>query len=347
MKTIPFALVLSAAAALPSQSQQVAYPDATLGTPAISFPFYTPGGGATGATVRAQFLVPHSFAALPQQPMFVSRIGLQLSGDGTYTRFELRAGSSRVRGLTSTWAQNLPDQRLQSDLGGVKIEGGRPDAQGKRQVAWVDFELNHPFVYTPGDDIVVDIITRLPMGGSYAYSGTDASVSRLVDFGYTGGASANGAASSGGMKVRLDFEPLNQVQTFGLGCAGTGQARPRIGSVGGAQIGSASFQITLQNALGGAANALVIGTRGAKGGTPGLPFDLGGGCQWLTSGEVLLFGTCTGTGAGQGSDSRLLPVLVPSTLKGLTVYAQWAVADPQGGSFTGLVLSDAAAVVLY
>ncbi|MCB9880000.1 MAG: hypothetical protein H6835_20605, partial [Planctomycetes bacterium] len=58
------AALLGAALSLPTAAvaQDVYYPDATHDVPpTVAFPFYTPGVGSTGDSVRVQFLCPDSF----------------------------------------------------------------------------------------------------------------------------------------------------------------------------------------------------------------------------------------------------------------------------------------------
>ena len=88
------------AVGLSAQSTTFDHDDSKIETPTVSFPFYTPGGGATGATIRWQSFVPGNAKGLPTTAQYVARIGFQLGGKATYSRFEMRAGVNTLKALT-------------------------------------------------------------------------------------------------------------------------------------------------------------------------------------------------------------------------------------------------------
>jgi hypothetical protein len=77
MRALALAMFPTALAA-----QTIDCPNSTLATPPqVAFPFYTPGGGSTGSTVRTQWLCSDAFLAPANlAPSIVTRIGFSLAG---------------------------------------------------------------------------------------------------------------------------------------------------------------------------------------------------------------------------------------------------------------------------
>src|SRR5262245_16832946 len=124
-----FSIVALASVVLPgaalTQRTVVDYEDSLLASPPqVAYPFYTPGAGSLGQTVRLQLFCPPTFAGLPTTPGLVTRIGFQIAGQEAYSTFVLRAGTTAVPALSTSWATNLPDQRVQRDLSGHVLQGG-------------------------------------------------------------------------------------------------------------------------------------------------------------------------------------------------------------------------------
>ena len=332
----------SAAQAPALQTLVVDYDDGALASPpALGFPFYTPGGGSAGQTVRVQFHCPPGFGALPTTPMLCTRVGVQLAGQATYGTFRIRAGSSPVTALTNVWAQNLPDQRLQHELDGAPLDFG-PNAD------WVEWDLAHPFVFQPGQGVVLDLTTNLASIGSFLGTAvTTAPTPRLLDLDYQGLPVGPAPRTSGGLKFRMVFEPLGSLSGYGAGCAGQGGFVPEIGANGVAAVGSAGFAIELSSAAPGTLTGLLLGTARGVGAPFSLPRSFGGGCALLHSAD-LPAGSVVTTGGAAGSGTANLPLPVPNDpgLVGAVLFAQWAQIDPASSSPLGITFSDAGVVAI-
>lgn len=316
-----------------AQAVTVDYPDSTLGAVAGQYPIYT--GTATNV-IRGQTLCPGTFAGLPTTTMICTRVGVQLAeqtGPATYAQFVVRVGKTAVTPpWTNTWATNLPDQSVQVDLSGQTLTGGL----GVNQ--WVDWPLARPFVYNPGEGVVIDITSQAAVGGQYLRTAIGTGAARVISTNYTGSASGT-LATSGGIKFRLVFEPPSFLVTA-PGCAGTGNFVPAIGSVGQPTIGNQGFVLTLDQALGGSLAAIVFG------GPANL--DLGGGCVLRSDLSLYSdFAITTGVGAGVGQAGFSLPIPNQPALIGYLADVQWAVLDQGSPSPFGFTLSSAAKLVLF
>lgn len=115
--------------------------------------------------------------------------------------------------------------------------------------------------------------------------------------------------------------------TLAPGCAGTGGAIPMF-AASTSFLGNAGFRFELSGAIPGAPAALLASTAAAPSAscTPGFPLTSlvspspAGG--WITT-------------DGSGSGALAIPIPSLPSLAGLTVFAQWAVADPGGGASHG------------
>lgn len=321
------------AASATAQSVVVDYPDSTIGANAGQYPIYT---GAATNVVRGQSMCPGTFAGLPTTPMLCTRIGVQLAdsvGSVTYAQFVLRAGKTAVTPpWTNAWATNLPDQLPQVDLSGQVIPGG----PGVNQ--WFDWPLARPFVFNPGDNIVIDITSQAAVAGQYLRTAIGTGVARVVSTNYTGSA-AGTLAASGGLKFRMVFEPLSLLVTE-PGCAGSGGFTPAIGSIGLPQVGNAGFVLTLDQALDASLAVIAFGSQAT---TP-----IGGGCVLHNDLSLFTdFALTSGAGPGTGQAGFALPIPNNPALVGYLADVQWGVLDPGSPSPLGFTLSSAAKLVLF
>lgn len=316
---------------LAAQAVVVDYPDSTLGAAAGQYPIYT----GTGLNViRGQSFCPGTFAGLPATPMLCTRIGVQLAasaGPVPYAQFVLRAGSTTVPNLTATFATNLPDQRVQLDLSGTSIDGG-PTTN-----VWVEWPLQVPFYYNPGDGVVIDFVTQAAVAGNYLRTCIGAGVQRCVSLSYTGGPSGS-AITSGGIKFRMVFEPVGMVQ-WGDGCPGAGNITPTIAAMGQSNLGSQNLIVTLNNALGGTAAVFTLGFPAS--------IDLGGGCHIYNTALATSFQATGGSGPGVGSSAFFLPIPNNPTLAGFVADVQWVVLDPLSAAVVPVVTTAGGKLVVY
>lgn len=333
------AAVLAFAGLAPAQA--VDYPSSTLASPPqVTFPFYTPGAGSTGQTVRAQFLCGDGFLA--QQNVtagLVTRVGFSLAGEATYSTFVLRAGVSTVTTLGSDWAVNLPDQRVQRDLSNTSIVGGGTASAPANQ--WVEFELDYPFYWQPGLSIVVDLTTHVTVPGITLGTTVGVGVPRAYNFSYGPGALAN-AFSGNGVAFRMVFASTDIVP-FGTGCAATGGTVASLSSVGPASLGGSMLILadqTLETTVGG----FLFGFSRSTG---PLPLALGGGCTLLVSPDVFVPTPISPIGGGLGASGVALNVPNDPLLAGAVVYTQWAQFDAGSPAVVPLTFSHAGAVVVF
>ncbi|MFY9341258.1 MAG: hypothetical protein WAT39_02130 [Planctomycetota bacterium] len=337
---LPFVAISVLAA--PLAAQTIDFPNSTLASPPqIAFPFYTPGGGSSGQTVRTQWLCADTFlAAHSLAPGLVTRIGLSLAGQAIYSRFELRAGATTATTLGPDWAINLPDQRLQRDLSNTLLVGGGTAAAPVNQ--WVEFDLDQPFAWQPGQGIVVDIIAHIAAPGVYLGSTSGAGVPRAVNFAYAPGALATGFTGNG-CAFRLVFAPPDLVP-FGTGCAAPGAPAPTLASLGTATPGGAIVvlaQQTLVNTVGG----FLFGLSRNVSSLGPLPLDLGGGCALLVAPDVFTPTSITPTG-GFGGAGTTLAIPNDPLLTGAVVYTQWAQFDGASPAAVPLTFSHGGIVVV-
>lgn len=341
MRTSITILLLSLTAAPICTQQLVHYPDDQHAVPpALGFPFYTPGAGTSGNSVRVQFYCPDSF--LMNEGLaagYVTHIGLSIGGAAPYDEFVIRAGKTSVTSLGSDWDTNLPDQRVQHDLSGTTIVGG-----GTAQTPvceWVDFPLAFPFYYAPGDHIVVDMTTKLSQASLLCSTTVGNNmVERAYNFSYTTGAIAT-SFNLNGLKVRFAFAPLEMIE-FGAGCASPGNSAPDLGAIGTPQIGTTQI-VTADNV---AANGLGIFVFGLSKtdylGNP-LPLSLGGGCQFLVAGDLLEPLVIPATGPA----AIALPIPNDLALRGTVLYTQYAQYDVNSPATIPYVVSEGGILPIY
>ena len=321
--------IATLAASLGAQSVTIDYPDSVIGAAAGQYPIYT-GSGTN--LIRGQSLCLGTFANLPTTPMLCSRVGIQLANSAQYAKFVLRFGATSVPALTTTWATNLPDQRVQLDLSGTTISGGA----GVN--IWVEYELDSPFYYTPGQGIVLDITSQAAVAGQYARTAIGTGVPRLVDSNYLGAATSGIAGTSGGIKFRMVFEPLGLVQ-HGSGCPGTGAFVPQIGAIGTPTLGNAGFTVTLTQALGGSPCVFLLGQSAL--------LDLSGGCKVYN--DMLFSASLPTGGSGAGAGTAAIPLPIPNDTSLLTqvLNAQWGVLDFASGAIVPITLSAGGKIVFF
>jgi hypothetical protein len=326
---------LALTAPLFAQTLVVDYPDSTLGALAGQYPIYT---GAGTNVIRGQSLCPGTFAGLPTTTMVCTHVGVQLgedpaTGPAAYTQFVVRVGKTQTTPpWTNTWATNLPDQTVQVDLSGQTLTGGA----GVNQ--WVEWPLAKPFVYNPGEGVVLDITSQAAVGGQYLRTAIGTGVARVISTNYTG--SASGAlAASGGIKFRLVFEPTGFVAS-GPGCPGTGGFVPALGTIGLPTLGNPAFVLTLDQALPSTIAVILFGNP--------TTVDIGGGCILRNDFALYLdFAVTNGTTPGTGTAAFALSIPAQPALTGYLADTQWAVLDAGSGSPLGFALSSSAKLVLF
>jgi hypothetical protein len=323
--------LVSLATALCAQTVVVDIPDSVIGPLHGQYPIYT-GGGLN--VIRGQSFCPGTFASLPATPMICTKVGIQLgqsAGPITYTQFVLRAGATTVPALTSTFATNLPDQRVQMDLSGQALTGGA------NVNIWTEFALQFPFYWQPGQGVVIDFVTQSAIAGQWLNTTIGTGVARCISTNYTGGPSGS-AIASGGLKFRMVFEPVGLTQ-WGTGCPGTGNITPTIGSTGQSSLGSLNYFVTLANAL-GASPAVFLFGRSAS-------FDIGGGCRVYN--DLVFIGATVTTGAGPGNGTALFPLFIPNdpSLLAAVFDVQWGILDTASPAFVPLAMTAGGKVVVY
>jgi hypothetical protein len=340
-----FAALVGVAAAFPALAQQIHYPDAVLANPSqLSFPWYTPGAGTGGQTVRVQWLCPSTFLANQGLSAgLVTKLGFSLAGQAAYDVLEVRVGVSSVTSLGSDWLVNLPDQRLQRDLANVVLPGGGTSSLPINQ--WVDYDLDFPFYWQPGDAVVVDIITRASTSGAIVGTtvGTGV-VTRAYNFNYSAGALATNFTGWGG-KFRLQFADTSLV-TYGAGCAGSAGVAPVLSSSGDAALGNTMIllaDLTVPTGFGG----FLFGFSRTSFAAGSLPAALGGGCSVLVSPE-LFEPVVIGPGSvGFGSAGYALIVPFTPSLRGTVLHTQFLQADMGSPAIVPLTFSGGGAIVIY
>lgn len=328
--------VLSAflvASALVAQTTTVVdFPDSTLGAPAGQYPIYT---GTGTSVIRGQSFCPGTFAGLPTTPMVCTHVGVQLAevtGPVQYAQFVVRVGATTATALTGVWASNLPDQRVQVDMSGQTLSGG---GVGVNQ--WVEWPLAAPFLYTPGQGVVLDITSQAATAGQYLRTAIGTGVARVISTNYSTGING-GVSASGGIKFRLVFASSGFV-VHAQGCGGSGNIAPEIGSIGDPTLGNQSFVLTLQNALGGALCGLLIGYP--------TNLDIGGGCRVTSDGIGFVLMGASGAGPGTGTAAFPFPIPSQTWLTGVVFDTQWGVLDPGSASPLGIAMSSSAKLVLF
>jgi hypothetical protein len=326
-------VVAASAFPLAAQTLTVDYPDSTLTAPAGQYPIYT---GTGTSVIRGQTMCPGTFAALPATTMICTRVGVQLgqnTGPAAYAQFVVRVGKTTVTPpWTNTWATNLPDQSVQVDLSGQTLTGGIGTNQ------WVEWPLARPFVYNPGEGVVIDITSQAVVAGQWLGTAIGTGAARLISTNYTGSTSGS-LVASGGIKFRLVFEQPSFLVTA-PGCPGSGAAVPAIGALGQPTIGNPAFVITLDQALGATIAAILFG------GPTQIP--IGGGCVLYSDLSLYTdFAITSSVGPGVGQAAFGLAIPNQPALIGYLADVQWAVLDPGSASPLGFTLSSAAKLVLF
>lgn len=324
-------------------AQTIDCPSSTLADPPqVAFPFYTPGGGSTGATVRTQWLCSDAFLATSNlPPSLVTRVGFSLAGAATYDVFELRVGATNATQLGSDWATNLPDQRVRRDLANVLIVGGGTAAAPVNQ--WIEFELDQPFVWQPGQGVVVDLTTHILTPGAYLTTTTAPGVPRAVNFAYGPGQPATGFSGSGNA-FRLVFEPLG-FATFGAGCAGAAGVPAAITAFGDGGLGTTATLLA-QPVLDASIGGFLLGLSRRTWANVALPLPLGG-CTLLVAPDVFVACPIQPVGAGLGLTALQLQLPSDPALRGAVLFAQHAQFDGATPASVPLSFSNAGLLVLH
>jgi hypothetical protein len=247
-----------------------------------------------------------------------------------------------VSALGPDWTVNLPDQRLQRDLSHVPLAGGGTPTTPANQ--WVEFDLDVPFHWQPGQSIVVDLITHLAVPNVYLQTSVGTGVvSRAVNFAYAAGAPATSFSGSG-CAFRLVFASTDVV-VFGDGCSGAAGVAPSLASTGSAAPGGTMVLLANQ-ALDATLGLFVFGlSRRTLGGAP-LPLALGGGCALLVAPDLL---APIAVPANAGMPTTVAyPFTVPpsAALTGSVLYVQYGQFDPATPASIPLTVSSGGIVVI-
>lgn len=302
---------------LPLSAQtKVYYPDNIITTPAGQYPIYTP---RSGTTVRAQFLIPGNFSGLPSSGGLVTKVGCQIAGQADYATFVIRAGVTSQKTLTNTFTTNLPDQRIQVDLSGTKLIGG--GTQANQVNKWVEFDICHPFFWSPGQYICIDFISKSKVAGTYCRTAIGTGVPRMLNLSYTSTATTGTVSTAGGIKLMVIIDDPTKVIPYDKGCPGTNNITPVLSHRGSTKLGSGVLLLDLTKARASARTILALGLKCQN-------FRLNALCRVNPSLDILVFGTTSNTGTmtvagGVPSDTRL---------RGTTIYTQFAIDDPNAQS---------------
>ncbi|MBK8975210.1 MAG: hypothetical protein IPM29_04750 [Planctomycetes bacterium] len=116
----------------------------------------------------------------------------------------------------------------------------------------------------------------------------------------------------------------------GAGCPGTGGHVPMISGIGAPRATMRSWSIDLSEALGPGLAWLGVGWDTSSWFGIPLPVGLGGGCV-VSVGWLVTFGAPV-AGSGPGTGTASYPFPINPALVGVTLHAQWIVADPGSGS---------------
>ena len=341
-----FAILSVFAAAGDAVAQTVHFPDATLASPPqFAFPFYTPGSGSTGQTVRLQVLCPDSFLSTQSlNAGLVTRVLFSVAGQAVYDTFELRVGATTAASLGMDWTVNLPDQRVQRDLANQPVIGGGTVSAPAN--AWIEVELDYPFYWQPGQGIVVDLTTHVATPGVVCGTTTSFSggIQRAYNFDYSPGAAATNV-TSGGIVVGFVFAGTDLV-TFGSGCSSPGNATPFLSSFGTSTIGGAVV-VTADDAILGSVGTFVWGMSRRWSNGVVLPLALGGGCDLLVAPDVLVATPIVPGPGSSGSAACVLSIPYDPLLIGAVVYTQFAQFDPTSQATVPLTFSGGGIVAVF
>lgn len=123
------------------------------------------------------------------------------------------------------------------------------------------------------------------------------------------------------------------MEPYGEGSVGSGSIKPVLSPAGGApRLGNLSFSLSISMALGGSPLAYILGARQQAG-------------PLLTSLDILVFSTATGSGPGQGSHRLSTGVPNDKSLLGVGLYVQGAIAD-SNGAYLGHALTQGLRLVI-
>lgn len=243
-------------------------------------------------------------------------LAMKTTAPATYvaTRIEVFTGEQQGSNTIALWSHDAVNNRPLAPLAAGTWSMSRTNT-------WQGANLATPFAVTQGQDLWV---VWAPINGAQA-SVQGAGVTLTYRGSFDGGASWNGPFN-GPWKFRIWCGPLGQVESFGLGCPGTGARRPEFGWFGLPQVG-APFDLHLERGLASSAALLAFGDSDAfYQGNP-LPLSLqplgAPGCNVLCS-LVATFFTPT-----DPSGQAVVSITVPPApgLVGTPFFNQWFVLD--------------------
>ena len=117
------------------------------------------------------------------------------------------------------------------------------------------------------------------------------------------------------------------VELFGQSCPGAGSFAPVISTDNMPRINTTNFAVRLNDAFAPTVAFLSLDPSNTTWNGLPLPLAIGGGCSLNTGLTILLGFPVTGSGAGSGTASAVLPIPNNPTMQGATLYSQWFVVD--------------------
>jgi hypothetical protein len=351
-RTLAVVALAACAGVLAAQQNIVWHDDSSPITGAVNaYPFGVQG-------VRTQQLIPQSvLGASPVviQDLFVnsqinSTTAFQVS-QVWYGDFEIRAGTTQLTTLTTSWAANSPNA--------TTVYRGPLLVRWVRDT-WVALGLPQSFTWapqSPADNLVLDFICWQVLDSGVVPPSTQgyflnvrsspsASISRAYRLGWTNGQPATAVGVDGyGMKLGFLLGDGNFVRHDG-DCEGSSNLVPAIGAPPGTwpQAGQ-TFTVTMADGPANQLATLVLGVDTTSYGGLPLPLDLtivgAPGCRMWHGWDVLL-PIVPVDAAGAASAPLVFPAGVPT---GTRLYATWLAFDPAANGF-GFVPSGFATLIL-
>lgn len=295
--------IASLAATLSAQSFYVPTNTPTVGT-ANAFPFNT-------TDMRYQALI--RAVELNNTPALITGFGLAPSTSGTlaYGHVTMKMAHLASPTLSTTFDTNLA-------AGAVTTMDAPNFVWPVTANAWMDVDLQTPFLYNGVDNLVVEFLVTARVTG--AAMRRDATNQRVYLGSYTGQLVGTDGGNTA-FKMRVITGDAT-VATFGRGCPGSNALIPTLSFSGTSQLGQ-TLNHNLANALAFTPCLAAFGFSSA----PPFPIDLTflgfTGCQAYTNPVVMLGTLSDGLGAASiGVSIPLDPALV-----GFLLYSQWIAID--------------------
>lgn len=238
------------------------------------------------------------------------------------------------------------------DLGGGAVQGLNAPAGSFRTPSLRNVALRGPYFHHGGFETLEEVIDFYARGGDFAPSSPV-----IQQFTITPQERADMVAFLHALtdnRVANEFPPFDRPELgsnrrptrLGRGTPGTGGEVPEIRSYSLPAAGNADFEISLDNALGGAAAYMVISPAWYP--PSGLGFAGVRIYPNISHPATMIapMGVLPGTGAGEGWTTLSLELPANTTLVGFDFYFQWLVVD-QGAPGGLLSASDALRARIY